>query len=159
MLDETKRQTIVKSFKLVVPIAETAADLFYRRLFELRPEFRALFPPDMEKQKQKLVKMLAFIVKSLDYRDRQWTESVEESQDLMFVVLALGRRHAELYRIPTDSYAPVGEALLWALDYGLGQAFTDDIKAAWGEAYQALATTMKLGMSAQVDPRLGLVSA
>ena len=35
------------SFQKVVPIAGTAADLFYDRLFETAPETRALFPRDM----------------------------------------------------------------------------------------------------------------
>jgi hemoglobin-like flavoprotein len=61
------------------------------------------------------------------------------------VVLALGRRHAEIYKIPDASYAAVAEALLWTLDYGLGEAFTEEVRAAWTTVYTALATTMKMG--------------
>jgi hemoglobin-like flavoprotein len=145
MLTETQRHKIVNSFRLVVPIAETAAELFYARLFELRPEYRALFPEDMSGQRKKLVKMLAFVVRSLDFLDADWRARVEESDDLFLVILALGRRHSELYRVPNDSYGPVGEALLWTLDQGLGEAFTPDVKEAWTAIYTALATTMKLG--------------
>jgi nitric oxide dioxygenase len=150
MLTEADRRAVRHSFRLVVPIADTAADLFYKRLFELKPEYRGLFADDIAAQKRKLVRMLAFIVKSLDYSDDQWRDDVPPEQDLMLVVLALGRRHSELYRIPNESYGAVAEALLWTLDYGLGEAFTPDVRAAWTRLYTVLAQTMRLG-SAMVD--------
>jgi hypothetical protein len=45
-------------FKKVVPIATTAADLFYDRLFVIAPETRTLFPLDLTQQKGKLMSML-----------------------------------------------------------------------------------------------------
>ncbi|MEM6995269.1 MAG: globin domain-containing protein [Myxococcota bacterium] len=158
MLDETKRQAIVESFRLVVPIADTAADLFYNRLFELRPAYRELFKPDLRRQKNKLITMLAFIVKSLDYRDAQWAERVAENDDLFYVVLAMGKRHFELYKIPPDSFEPVGEALLWTLEQGLGEAFTPRVRRAWVEIYGALSATMRLSSRAKIDINRGLVA-
>jgi len=158
VLTEEKRLAIVESFKLVVPIAETAADLFYKKLFELRPDYRALFSADMAAQKRKLVTMLAFIVQSLDYRDAEWRREIAENHDLFYVVLALGRRHDELYRIPEDSYDVVAQALLWTLDYGLGEAFTDKVREAWTDAYVGLATTMKMGARAKIELHLGEVA-
>src|SRR5262245_65840883 len=35
-----------------------AVDLFYQRLFELRPEFRRLFPDDLASEKRKLAALL-----------------------------------------------------------------------------------------------------
>lgn len=145
MLTDAQKELIQRSWKLVVPISETAADLFYKRLFELHPEYRRLFPDDMSAQKRKLLRMLAFIVKSFDWADHQWREEVNPDEDLMLVVLALGRRHTELYKIPDESYAAVAEALLWTLDYGLGEAFTDEVRAAWVSVYTILAATMKMG--------------
>jgi hemoglobin-like flavoprotein len=158
VLNEEKRRAIVESFRLVVPIAETAADLFYKRLFELRPEYVSLFPADMAKQKRKLITMLSFIVESLNYKDAQWRQEVSEKDDLFYVVLALGRRHEQLYHIPEESYGVVAEALLWTLGYGLGEAFTDEVKEAWTAAYVGLATTMKLGSRSQIDLRFGEVA-
>ena len=43
------------SFARVAPIADTAADLFYGRLFEIAPEVRRMFPDDMARQKKKLM--------------------------------------------------------------------------------------------------------
>lgn len=148
MLTESDRKAVRQSFRLVVPIADTAADLFYKRLFELKPDYRRLFADDIGSQKRKLLRMLAFIVRSLDYKDTEWRDDVPPEQDLMLVVLALGRRHSDLYRIPSESYAVVGEALLWTLDYGLGEAFTQDVRAAWTRLYNLLAQTMRLGSTA-----------
>lgn len=145
MLDDTEKAAIVQSWRLVVPIADTAADLFYKRLFELRPEYKDLFKADMASQKRKLLRMLAFVVKAVDFRDADWRSDVPVDQDLMLVVLALGRRHSELYRIPNESYGVVAEALLWTLDYGLGDAFTQDVRAAWTQLYTLLAQTMRMG--------------
>lgn len=158
MLNESERRAVRNSFRLVVPIADTAADLFYKRLFELRPEYRKLFSDDIAAQKRKLVRMLAFVVKSLDYSDAQWRDDVPPEQDLMLVVLALGRRHTDLYKIPAESYAIVAEALLWTLDYGLGEAFTPEVRSAWTRLYTVLAQTMRLG-SAMVDKEAALSGA
>jgi nitric oxide dioxygenase len=44
--------------------------------------------------------------------------------------------------VTEDQYAPVGAALLWTLEKGLGPDFTPETKAAWTEAYTALAGVM-----------------
>lgn len=130
------------------PIGETAADLFYRRLFELKPEYRALFKSDLTAQKRKLLAMLAFIVKSLSWVEAAWRDEVDPESDLFFVVLALGRRHRELYKVPDEAYATVRETLLWTLDYGLGEAFTPEARTAWKRVYDLVAMTMKMGKGA-----------
>ncbi|MBS0521835.1 MAG: hemin receptor [Proteobacteria bacterium] len=118
------------SFQKVVPIAATAADLFYDRLFEIAPEVRALFPQDMTEQKKKLMAMLGTVVANLNKLDT-----------ILPAVTALGQRH-KTYGVTADQYAPVGAALLWTLEKGLGPDFTPDTKAAWTEAYTALAGVM-----------------
>ncbi|MEM9096388.1 MAG: hemin receptor, partial [Pseudomonadota bacterium] len=37
---------------------------------------------------------------------------------------------------------PVGEALLWALEQGLQDEFTPDVKEAWASAYGVLSSAM-----------------
>jgi len=145
MITESEKEAVRRTWRLVVPIAGTAADLFYKRLFELRPDYAALFTGEMTVQKRKLLQMLAFIVKSLDWPESAWKDPVSAEEDLMLVVLALGRRHKELYRVPKESYAVVGEALLWTLDYGLGTAFDDTARKAWLHVYQLVSTTMRMG--------------
>lgn len=145
MITDSDKEVIKRTWKLVVPIADTAADLFYRRLFELRPEYAPLFKGDLASQKKKLVQMLAFIVKSLEWPESAWKDPVSAEEDLVFVVLALGRRHKDLYRVPAESYAVVGEVLIWTLDYGLGKSFDEAARSAWLHVYQLVSTTMRMG--------------
>lgn len=142
MLTHAQKQTIRRSWGLVAPIADSVPDLFYKRLFDIAPEYRKLFSDDMSAQKRKLVMMLTFVVNALDWPDEFWTAQVPPDEDLVMVVAALGRRHSNLYKVPDEAYAPVGEALLWTLDYGLGEAFTTDVRDAWGTLYGLLSKCM-----------------
>src|SRR6516164_5732706 len=103
MLTERQKKVIVETWRLVVPIAETDADLFYKRLFELRPDYQALFKSDMPSQKRKLLAMLSFVVKALDWPEEAWRDNISEDSDLFLVVLALGRRHSSLYNVPDEA--------------------------------------------------------
>jgi len=124
--------TLVKdSWNQVVPIALTAADLFYGKLFELDPSLRPLFMGDMVEQGEKLMQMIGVAVDNLDRLD----EIVPAVQDL-------GVRHLD-YGVRNSHYDTVGAALLWTLDTGLGEAFTPDVKMAWTDVYTLLASTMK----------------
>jgi hemoglobin-like flavoprotein len=123
-------ELVQSSFKKVVPIAGTAADLFYDRLFEIAPEVRSLFPQDLSEQKTKLMAMLSNAVASLHKLDT-----------ILPVVKQLGQRHKG-YGVTPAQYAPVGAALLWTLEKGLGPDFTPEVKAAWTETYTALAGVM-----------------
>jgi hemoglobin-like flavoprotein len=119
------------SFQKVAPIADAAADLFYGRLFEIAPQVRPMFPDDMSEQKSKLMKMLATAVTHL-----------HEVEKIVPAVQHLGRTHVG-YGVTAEQYDIVGEALIWTLGKGLGDAFTDEVKDAWIEAYTLLATVMK----------------
>ena len=123
-------ELVQTSFKKVVPIAGTAADLFYNRLFEIAPETRSMFPADLKEQKGKLMSMLGTAVTNL-----------HKLEEILPAVKALGERHKG-YGVTAAHYAPVGAALLWTLEQGLGPDFTPDVKAAWTETYTALAGVM-----------------
>jgi hemoglobin-like flavoprotein len=123
-------ELVQTSFKKVVPIAGTAADLFYGRLFEIAPEVRPMFPQDMKEQKVKLMAMLGTAVTNLHKLD-----------EILPAVKALGERHKG-YGVTAAQYAPVGAALLWTLEQGLGPDFTPEVKEAWTETYTALAGVM-----------------
>ncbi len=123
-------ELVQSSFRKVVPIAGTAADLFYDRLFEIAPEVRSMFPQDMAEQKKKLMAMLGTAVGGLNKLDA-----------ILPAVKALGERHKG-YGVKAEHYAPVGAALLWTLEKGLGPDFTPEVKAAWTETYTTLADVM-----------------
>ena len=161
MITEQEKSTVVRTWRLVVPIADTAADLFYGRLFEIAPQYKPYFKSDMKSQKKKLLMMLSFVVRSLDWAEAQWRDDVAVDEDLFLVIAALGKRHTSLYKIPNESYDSVGQALIWTLAQGLGDAFTDDVKEAWVKVYTLLARSMQLAGEAREigDVELGLLRA
>jgi len=122
---------VQNSFEKVRPIAVTAAQLFYDRLFEIAPEVQPLFTGDIKEQGRKLMTMLATAVASLDKIDQ-----------ILPAVQELGRRHGT-YGVRDEHYGLVGEALLWTLERGLGNDFTPDVKDAWAVVYGTLAQTMQ----------------
>jgi nitric oxide dioxygenase len=127
-----QKTLVQESWRLVVPIADTAATLFYDRLFRIDPDLRALFDGvDLADQRKKLVQALTMTVGALDDLDR-----------LAPVLAALGRRHAG-YGVTDAHYATVGAALLWTLETGLGDRWNEDLAAAWRAAYGAIADIMR----------------
>jgi hemoglobin-like flavoprotein len=131
MVTERQKTLVQESFATIAPIADDAAALFYRRLFEIDPELRPMFRGDMAEQRKKLMQMITAAVKGLD-----------RLEQLVPVVQDLGRRHAG-YGVKVEHYRTVGEALLWTLEKGLGDAFTPEMKAAWAAVYGLLARTMQ----------------
>jgi len=125
--------TLVKtSWEKAIPIADTAAEIFYGKLFELDPSVKPLFKGDMKEQGAKLMKMINTAVNGLDRLD-----------DIVPAVQQLGVRHID-YGVKDEHYDTVGAALLWTLEEGLGtEVFTADTKEAWATAYGILADTMK----------------
>lgn len=124
-------ELIRSSWAQVVPISDKAAELFYGKLFELDPSVRPLFKGDMAEQGQKLMRMISTAVNGLDRLDA-----------IVPAVQQLGVRHIA-YGVTDDHYDSVGAALLWTLETGLGDAFTDENKEAWATVYGILADTMK----------------
>jgi hemoglobin-like flavoprotein len=131
MLTPAQVKLVQDSFAKVAPIADKAADLFYDRLFVIAPETRALFPEDLTAQKKKLMQMLATAVTNLHQVDK-----------IVPAVEDLGRRHAT-YGVTDAHYEPVGAALLWTLEQGLGPDFTAPVKDAWTATYMTLSSVMK----------------
>jgi nitric oxide dioxygenase len=118
------------SFAKVAPISEQAAALFYGRLFEIAPEARPLFRGDMDEQGRKLMATLAVVVNGLSNLDA-----------VLPAASALAKRHVA-YGVTPDHYAPVGEALIWTLERGLGAGWTQELAAAWAAAYATLSQFM-----------------
>lgn len=126
-----QKTLVQESFKSVAPIADTAAKLFYQKLFELDPELEPLFKGDMEEQGKKLMKMIATAVNGLDHLEQ-----------LVPAVQDLGVRHVG-YGVKDKDYDTVGEALIWTLQQGLGEGFTPEVQEAWIAVYGVLSDTMK----------------
>src|SRR5258706_4763628 len=118
------------SFAKVAPISETAAMLFYGRLFEIAPQVKAMFPADMTEQRKKLMAMLAAVVNGLG-----------NLETVLPAASALAKRHVT-YGAKAEHYPVVGAALLWTLEKGLGDGWTPEVAEAWTDAYDWLSGFM-----------------
>ncbi len=130
-LTERKKRLVQSSFTKVAPIADTAAEIFYNKLFELDPSLKPLFKGDIKEQGAKLMSMIGTAVNGLDNLDA-----------IVPAVQNLGRNHVD-YGVKDEHYNTVGTALIYTLEKGLGDSFTADVKDAWTEVYTLLATVMK----------------
>lgn len=124
-------QLVQSTFTQVKPVADTAAAMFYQRLFELDPSLRPLFTSDLRSQGAKLMATLALAVNGLS-----------RPESIVPAVQSLGRRHAG-YGVQPAHYQTVGQALLDTLATALGDQYTVDVADAWTAAYSLLAGVMQ----------------
>jgi hemoglobin-like flavoprotein len=124
-------RTVQSTWIKVLPNKDTAAQLFYERLFEIDPSLRGLFRSDISQQGAKLMQVMDAAVNGLSQLER-----------IVRVIQELGRRHAD-YGVKDHHYDIVGAALLWTLGKSLGAEFTPEVKDAWATVYRVLATTMR----------------
>jgi hemoglobin-like flavoprotein len=118
------------SFSQVIPIADQAATMFYDRLFTIAPEVKPLFKGDAATQRRVLMATLGAVVGGLNNLDA-----------ILPTASALAKRHVN-YGVKADHHGPVGEALLWTLQTGLGPAWNPQLETAWTEAYTTLSNYM-----------------
>jgi hemoglobin-like flavoprotein len=138
---------VQSSFRQVLPLANSAAKIFYKRLFELDPRLRLLFKDDMVKQGNKLMQALGLAVVSL-HRFEQILPSLR----------TLGARHVR-YGVRDEDYDTVGRALLWTLGQTLGDEFIPELEAAWVEVYAIISAEMKAGAATRPLPSLASICA
>src|SRR5262245_19200859 len=115
-------ELVQQSWAQVRMVGDTAARMFYHRLFRMEPSIRSMFRGGMQAQGRKLVNMIGFAVQGLTRLDA-----------IVPGLRALGLRHA-VYGVEERHYALVGSALIWTLEQGLGEEFTEEVKEAWATA-------------------------
>lgn len=127
-----QKNLVKSSWAMVMPIADTAASLFYDRLFAIDTSTRGMFSKtNMPEQRKKLMQALAFVINGLD-----------KTEQLLPTIQSLGRNHVR-YGVTASHYDSVGAALLWTLEQGLKDAWTPPVKDAWIAAYTLVAGVMK----------------
>ena len=115
----------------VIPVSDLASEMFYDRLFDQYPEIRPMFEGvDLPEQRNKLIKAINMVVMSL-----------ERIETLIPSIRELGQRHLA-YGVEDHHYTQVGEVLLWTLAAGLKDAWSDEAKTAWTNAYTLLTDVM-----------------
>jgi len=126
-------QLVRESFALVEPQAVQAGALFYDKLFERDPSVSLLFHADMDTQARRLFEMIGDAVRLLGHPEQ-----------LDAVLTVLGTRHVA-YGVCDEYYDTVGGALLDTLDAALGDAFTPELREAWGCFYGRVSRVMREG--------------
>jgi len=127
-----QKELVQATWLKVMPIADTAASLFYQRLFELDPSIGRMFRnTNMAAQRLKLIHMLSAAVKGMD-----------SINALLPTLKDLGRNHVK-YGVQDEHYVSVGEALLWTLEQGLGPIYTAKVADAWTATYALIADVMR----------------
>ena len=128
----TKIQLVQDSFDKIATDADRVSSIFYARLFQLRPELRAMFRNDLAVQRKKLMDTLAYVVQRL-----------KNPSSLMPGLKQLAIHHVA-YGTTPEHYDIVGEALLYALAEHFGPDWSPELAQAWGDTYWLLAKAMKL---------------
>jgi hemoglobin-like flavoprotein len=123
-------ELIRHSFDTIWPVHGEIATLFYERFFELAPDARRLFSNDMERQRLKLMDMIAAIVGSLDQREL-----------FQSIIVSTGRHHAR-FGVTAAHFVAFGEALIWSLERQFGAAFTPELREAWMTLYESVRSLM-----------------
>jgi hemoglobin-like flavoprotein len=131
MVTRREIEIVQRDWAKVEQLGETAATILYDRLFALDPGARSLFPPDLSKQKLKLLRMIGSAI-----------EGLTNPEMLLPIIEYLGRKHAA-FGVKNHQYATVGAALLWTLERALGEEFDPEHQSAWTNVYDLLASTMQ----------------
>lgn len=129
-MNDQQKKLVQTSFARIVPKAEYAAQLFYKRFFELAPEVKPLFKSELKTQGIKLFQVISFTVCSLDNMD-----------ELLPLLQDLGRQHIK-YGAQAHHYDYVREALLWTMEKVLKGDFTPEIQQAWTDVYRVMSEAM-----------------
>jgi hemoglobin-like flavoprotein len=101
----------------------------YRRLF-VNQEIKALFDMAAQESGEQPKRLAAAIL--------AYAENIDKLQNLTAPVLRMAARHVET-GVKPEHYPYVANALLPAIKDVLGDAATDEILDAWGQAYRFLA--------------------
>ena len=128
-------ELVKKSWDIIAKINfEIVGGIFYIRLFEIAPELRPMFKSNsMKEQSMKLGCMLSYVISKFDNMD-----------DILNEVASLAERHKQ-YGVKDEHYISVGAALLWTLEQGLGEYWTEELNIAWTEFFGTLSAVMIAG--------------
>ena len=124
------------SWQSMALLGDTAARMFYRRLFTIDESTHALFSgADMKEQRRKFMETFGLLVRNIDTLD----DSAPMLEDL-------GRLHGA-YGVEDHHYDAVRQALVSTIESGLGQALDRECLAAWDTAYELITGPMRRASS------------
>lgn len=127
----TKTKEIVKS---TVPVLKEQAEAITTRMYEIMfsdyPDAKALFKHAPKNQNQILARSII-----------AYAENIDNLSALGGAIDKIAQHHVKVSILPTH-YSWVANSLLRAIKDILGDAATDEVIEAWGEAYWFLANVL-----------------
>ncbi|MCB2075107.1 MAG: hypothetical protein KDE49_15550 [Novosphingobium sp.] len=105
----------------------------YRRMFANHPEVKEMFDQAAQESGEQPKRLATAIL--------AYAENIDKLENLSGPVARMAQRHVETHVKP-EHYPIVAENILAAIKEVLGDAATDEILAAWGEAYWYLANIL-----------------
>jgi len=114
---------LYSSYLKIAAAGPQLTTLFYNRLFEVQPPFRALFKTSMEHQGIKWRMMLNLML-----------QAVDSPYLLRRSLVEMGRRHID-YGVKAEDYPLFIDCVIWALQQYLDVDFTSEVEAAWHKLF------------------------
>ena len=127
-------ETVKDSFQQIYPIKDALSQTFYDELFHIAPSVRPFFAEDMTEQRIKLSETLGAVVNNL-----------HQLPLIADTVTGLARRHVS-YGAKPEHFAPVGHALIFALEKHMPGGLTEVETDAWVAAYTQISDLMPEAM-------------
>lgn len=128
-------QKTIDIIKSTVPVLEvhgtTITTVFYKNLFEAHPELLNIFNHTNQKKGRQQNALANTVLAAAKY--------IDQLETILPAVKQIAQKHRSLVVKP-EHYPIVGEYLLAAIKEVLGDAATDEIIHAWGEAYGVIAS-------------------
>ena len=127
-------QSTITTIKATVPALEAygteITKAFYKKLFEKHPQLLNIFNHTNQQKGRQQNALATTVLAAAKY--------IDQLEVLLPAVKQIAHKHRSL-QVQPEHYPVVGETLLWAIKEVLGEAATDEILNAWGEAYGVIA--------------------
>jgi len=133
-------QLLKESWSLVEEQRDRLGGHFYARMFLSDPRLRALFPVQMDGQRDRLLEAIVTAVQTAD-----------DPENFDDYLRSLGRDHRK-YHVEAAHYDTMGVALLDALRQTAGEQWTVEYDQAWRDTYRVIGEKMQAGAAADQNP-------
>lgn len=140
MLSQTSKDIIAATLPAVGANIDAITEVFYPLMFKRYPAVKAYFNQAHQAQGTQRRALANAVV--------AYASNLDRLEVLGDAVALIVHKHASLNVLP-EHYPIVGECLLAAVKEVLGEAASDEVLGAWGEAYQQLADIL-IGAEEQV---------
>jgi len=131
VLSEQQIQLVQACYRQIEEHPQQFTDFFYNKLFELDPNMQVLFRNDMAIQGRKLVSMLEIAAYGMSDLDM-----------LVPMLRQLAERHND-YGVKKAHFEMLSDALHYALEQHLGEAYSDEHRQAWQQLLDFIISIMK----------------